>query len=175
MKRKRTRVAKGIYRDRWGVSATVKVDGTQREKRFPADTALRTIRAWQDQMRVALRAAAPRRPRGSFETDATGYLATVQRMASCRERERNIELWTAEFGSRRRDSITTDEIVTVLQGWEQQGYAASTLNHRRGALMHLWSQLDGQNADNPVARIPRYREPRPEPRGLSWDDVGRRG
>ena len=68
-------------------------------------------------------------------------------MASYGERERNIGLWTAEFGSRRRDSITTDEIAAVMQGWEQQGYAASTLNHRRGALMHLWSQLDGQNAD----------------------------
>ncbi len=121
MKRKRIRVGRGVYRDRWGLSATVKVDGTQREKRFPAGTALRTIRAWQDQMRVALRAVTPRRPRGSFETDATGYLATMQRMASYRERERNIGLWTAEFGSRRRDSITTDEIATVMHGWEQQG------------------------------------------------------
>ena len=92
-------------------------------------------------------------------------------MPSYRERERNIGLWVEEFGSRRRESITTDEIAVIMQGWEQQGYAASTLNHRRGALMHLWSRLDGHKADNPVARIPRYKEPRPEPRGLSWDDV----
>ena len=37
--------------------------------------------------------------------------------------------------------------------------------------MHLWSMLDGQTADNPVTRIPRYKEPRPEPRGLSWEEV----
>ena len=90
MKPKRNRVALGIYRDRWGLSATVKVDGTQREKRFPPDTPLRTIRAWQDHMRVALRAAAPRRCRTNFKTDATAYLARVRRMASYLERERNI-------------------------------------------------------------------------------------
>ena len=39
--------------------------------------------------------------------------------------------------------------------------------------MHLSSRLDGGSADNPVARIPRYAEPRPEPRGLAWDDVDR--
>ena len=173
MTRKRTRIAPGIYRDQWGVSATVKVDDTQREKRFPRGTALRTIRGWQDNMRVSLRASAPRNLRSRFEADAERYLAGLRRMPSYRERERNISLWTEEFGPRRRSSITTDEIAAVLQEWERQGYAASTLNHRRGALMHLWSTLDGPKANNPVARIPRYKEPRPEPRGLSWEDVDR--
>ena len=39
--------------------------------------------------------------------------------------------------------------------------------------MHLYSTLDGDNARNPVAVIPRFKEPRPEPRGLSWEDVDR--
>ena len=68
---------------------------------------------------------------------------------------------------------TTAKIAAVLQRWEQRGYAAFTLNHRRGALMHLWARLDGREADNPVARVPRFKEPRPDPRGLSWDDVDR--
>ena len=37
--------------------------------------------------------------------------------------------------------------------------------------MHLWSRLDGKDAENPVARIPRYKEPDPEPCGLSWEEV----
>ena len=94
-------------------------------------------------------------------------------MVSYQERERNIGLWIDEFGSRRRNSITTQEIAVVLQRWEREGYAASTLNHRRGALMHVWSRLDGKNVDNPVVRIPRYKEPEPEPRGLSWEEVDR--
>ena len=124
-------------------------------------------------MRVALRASVRRRPRGSFKADAIHYLAWVRGMPSYRERERDIGCWIAEFGERRRDSITTREIASVLQRWEREGYAASTLNHRRGALMHLWSRLDGQSANNPVSRIPRYKEPHPEPRGLSWADVDR--
>ena len=173
MKRKRVRIARGIYRDRWGLSATVKVDGKQREQRFPKDTGLRKIREWRDQIRVALRAAAPRQPRNSFKVDADHYLAIVQGMPSYNERKRNINDWVAEFGPRRRDSITTEEIWAVLQRREQEGYAASTLNHLRGALMHLWTRLDGKDAANPVARIPRYREPDLEPRSLSWDDVDR--
>ena len=38
--------------------------------------------------------------------------------------------------------------------------------------MHLWSRLDGKDAENPVARIPRYKEPDPEPCGLSWEERG---
>ena len=173
MTRKRRRIARGVYRDQWGLSATVKVAGTQREKRFPPGTALCKIRDWQGEMRVALRASVPSRLRGSFKADADRYLAGVQAMPTYRERERDIGFWIAEFGERRRDSMTTQEIATVLQRWEQEGYAASTLNHRRGALLHLWSRLDGKTADSPVSRIPRYREPRPEPRGLSWADVDR--
>ncbi len=171
MKRKRRRIALGVYRDQWGLSATVKVDDTQREKRFPIGTSLRTVRDWQNAMRVALRVAVPRRPRGNLKTDAARYLEGVTAMPSFRERERNIGFWVEEFGERRRDSIGTDEIARILQRWERDGYAASTLNHRRGALMHLWRTLDGKKAANPVADIPRYREPRPEPRGLSWDEV----
>ena len=173
MKRKRTRIARGIYRDQWGLAATVKVDRKQREQRFPKGTSLRKIREWQDQVRVALRAAAPRQPRSSLTVDADRYLAMVRRMPSYRERKRNINEWVAELGPRRRDSISTEGIAAVLQRWEQDGYAASTLNHLRGALMHLWTRLDGKDAANPAARIPRYREPAPEPRGLSWEDVDR--
>ena len=124
-------------------------------------------------MRVALRALAPRELRSDFKADAVHYLACVKALPSYRERERDIGLWISEFGERRRDSITTHEIARVLQRWETQDYAASTLNHRRGALLNLWTRLDGKNASNPVAPIPRFREPRPEPRGLSWTEVDR--
>ena len=43
--RRRVRVAEGIYRDRHGLAATVKVNGVQRELRFPPGTPLKTIRA----------------------------------------------------------------------------------------------------------------------------------
>ena len=173
MTRKRKRIARCVYSDQWGLSATVKVNGVQRERRFAKETALRTIREWQDETRVALRSLEVRGPRSDFEADARRYLDAVQRMPSYGERHRDVGFWIAEFAGRDRATITFKEIWGVLRGWEREGYAASTLNHRRGALMHLWSTLDGKQADNPVARIPRYKEPRAEPRGLSWADVDR--
>ena len=59
--RRRTRVAEGVYKDRYGLAATVKVHGVQREIRFPPDTSLKTIRARRDELRVSLRDAAARR------------------------------------------------------------------------------------------------------------------
>ena len=38
---RRTRVAEGVYKDRYGLAATVKVHGVQREIRFPPDTSLK--------------------------------------------------------------------------------------------------------------------------------------
>ena len=49
--RKRVRVSEGIYRDRYGLAATVKVNGIQRERRFPPGTRLRTIKGWRDETR----------------------------------------------------------------------------------------------------------------------------
>jgi hypothetical protein len=46
--KRRKRVGKGIYRDTYGLSATVKVGtgdhASQREKRFPFDTPFKTSR-----------------------------------------------------------------------------------------------------------------------------------
>jgi hypothetical protein len=51
--RMRKRIAKGIYRDQWGLAAIVKVRGQQREKRFPPDTSLKTVKDWRDETKVA--------------------------------------------------------------------------------------------------------------------------
>ena len=114
MTRKRRRIARGVYRDQWGVSATVKVNGKQKERRFSKTVSLRIIQRWQDEMRVALRACRPRRPRSSFKADALRYLEGDQGMPSYRERKRTVELWIDEFGERSRASITTEEIALVL-------------------------------------------------------------
>src|SRR4051812_4211582 len=53
--RQRTRIDKGIYRDVWGIAATVKAGGIQRENRYLLETSLKVIKAWQDE--TARRAA----------------------------------------------------------------------------------------------------------------------
>ena len=66
--RRRVRVAEGIYKDRHGLAATVKVNGVQREIRFPPGTPLKTIRARRgraacESTHAAGRRAAHRGPR----------------------------------------------------------------------------------------------------------------
>ena len=92
-KPRRKRIGKGIYRDRYGLSAAVKVgtaaDAHQREKRFPFDTSLKNIKAWQEAMRTELRKAANRpaaASRGTLEADAKLYLKQVEGLASYKSR-----------------------------------------------------------------------------------------
>ena len=86
--KRRKRISAGVYRDKYGLSAAVKVgprDGAlQAEKRFPFDTGLGTIREWQEAMRVELRRKLkrPQAVRGTLETDAKSYLAQVRHLAS---------------------------------------------------------------------------------------------
>ena len=51
--RRRTRVAEGVYKDRYGFAATVKVRGVQRELRFPPETPVKTIRGRRDELRAS--------------------------------------------------------------------------------------------------------------------------
>jgi integrase len=169
--RHRTRIGKGIYRDPWGIAATVKAGGIQREKRFPPETLVKTIKAWQDETRVALRKIAPTATRGTFAADAERYLKAVAAMPTFKEREKHIALWVSEFGPRARYSITTADVDTVLSRWLTEGLAPSTVRNRRTALLHLWNRLDGPDAQNPVRRAIKPALPDPEARALSYAQI----
>ena len=69
--RQRERIGKGIYRDQWGIAATVKVGRIQREKRFSSDAGLKEIKNWQGDTRTALRKLAPTTGRGTFAADVS--------------------------------------------------------------------------------------------------------
>jgi hypothetical protein len=89
MSTRRKRIGKGIYRDKYGLSATVKI-GTgetarQRDKRFSFDTPLREIKDWQRDVRADLGRSLGRssaRARGTLSGDARAYLPQVQTLTS---------------------------------------------------------------------------------------------
>jgi hypothetical protein len=71
---RRKRIAKGVYRDRYGLSVGSGPAAKQREKRFPFDNPLRDIKAWQGDTRSELGRAlgrSPDSPRGTLADDAT--------------------------------------------------------------------------------------------------------
>lgn len=156
----------GIRQDRYGLRAYVKIGTTQKEKRFPAGTSNKTIQAWRDEARVALRKLQP--IHGDVPTlaeDVATYLAQVKSMPTYEQRKRHLELWIAALGADTiRRTITPADIRTVLQTWRAE-HGPATCNKRRSALMHLFSVLDGKGASNPVRDVPKFREPQPLPRG----------
>ena len=100
----------------------------------------------------------------TFLSDARAYLELVRDMPSFTDRKRDIEAWAEVFGRRPRATVTAREIQLQLDRWKRNGRAdgrpmsPSTLNHRRTALMHLYTRLDGRSAANPVKDVPPYDE-----------------
>jgi site-specific recombinase XerD len=159
-KRQRKRIGKGIYRDRYGLSAAVKVGtgdrAVQREKRFAFDTPLRDIRAWQDAIRAEMRESA-RRPRssarGTLTEDAKAYLAQVRHLASYKSRVCEVDAWTALYGRLRRVQINAEHVRKARATWVAGGYTPKTINNRCQTLRHLYHLLDGSRAVTPVDDI----------------------
>ena len=166
--RSRTRIAPGIYKDRWGLAATVKVNGVQRELRFPPGTPLKTIRARRDELRASLRTL-PRGARDTLASDADRYLQQVTgTLIGSAERRRDVEAWLPKFGH-----LITLTLVKHLAALNAQLHdwrrtrAASTCNHRRHALTHLVRVLYGRRAAVDLVDLVRFPLPLPRPR---WVD-----
>ena len=167
--RQRKRLDDGIYRDQWGIAATVKVRELQREKRFPPDTG-QDDQGWQDETRVALRKIAPSGARHVRE-GCRGYLRAVASMPTFKEREKHIALWSAEFGARARHSITTADVDAVLSRWLQcEAVAVDGAEPSHGAAARL-EPLDGPEAHEPGEAGPQARLPDPEARALSYVQI----
>ncbi len=150
--------------------AYLRCHGTYRSKVFPETTALETIQAWRMRERLRILEQHPRAPRPADEStvalDAQTYLAAVAAMPTISDRMRDIGYWIQRFGDRPRPTITAAEIRAALAEWRSLGAAAATCNHRRTALMHFFSVLDGKAAPNPVRDVPKLPEPDPAPRDL---------
>ncbi len=165
--RRRVRVAEGIYKDRHGLAATVKVNGIQREIRFPAGTPLKTIRAKRDELRASLRTV-PSGERHTLAHDAARYLHQVSReLVSIADRRHHIDLWTARFGHIRTLELPqhTAALNDQLRQWRETR-SASACNHRRDALTNLVKTLYGRRAAAEFVDLARFAPPPPKPRWI---------
>ena len=166
--RRRVRVAEGIYKDRHGLAATVKVNGIQRELRFPPGTPLKAIRARRDELRASLRTL-PANERHTLAYDAGRYLDQVTaNLIGSAERRRDVEVWLPRFGQLRTVALVEHlaALNAQLHIW-RRNRAASTCNHRRHALIHLVRVLYGRRAAIDLEDLVRFPLPLPRPR---WVD-----
>ncbi len=174
-----SKIGRGIYRLSGG-AFRVKVTigdrtrgGRTREKQFSHDTGLREMKGWQTQQRAALLREGLVPVRGTLEADIPTYLAKKKpQLQHPDSRQYEINAWLSVFGPRKRHTITRDEINNQVRSWQRAGVSASTIRHRLSALSTLFKELDGDDACNPVARVPRPKEPAPKPGGPSFAVIG---
>lgn len=170
--KKRVRVSKGVYRDRWGLAATVKVNGMQRERRFPKGTPLRTIQAWRDEMRGNLRTL-PKGAKHTLAHDAARYLKQKEgELISIRDRRRAVRKWVERFGHLRTLALErhVPELNEQLHAWRKERSAA-TCNHRRDALTNLVRTLYGKKAGSGLADLVMFKKAPPKRRGRNRAEV----
>jgi integrase len=145
-----------------------------KEKRFPAGTALREMRSWQEDTRAELRRSNMRPARGMLAGDVPTYLTRMDgQLEHPSDRKHEIEAWLPSFGHRRRHTIKDHEIEEQVREWQNKGVAASTIRHRLSALSKLYKELDGKRAHNPVATVERPSEPKPGANALPLEQVVR--
>jgi integrase len=143
---KRLRLAKGIYRDRSGLAATVAI-GTgpakrQREKRFPPGTPLKAMKDWQLDTAAELREDVGVAKRGTLTADGERYLRLAQYLKNWSGVRSEVRAWTALYGSLHRAQITPAHVLEARVRWLEEGYAPKTVNDRVGRLRRLYRTLD---------------------------------
>ena len=167
-----------------GTLAHIRIHGALHRRHFRRGTDPLVIKQWLLKQEMKYRREGATRT-GRFDDDARAYLEAVKAMPTFADRQRHIEEWIAVFGSRVRDTIASSEIRAQLQTWRTETrtakvgthhtkdvvLSASAVNHRRTALMHLYTVLDGKAAHNPVRDVPPFQEPAIVPRAMTYAQI----
>lgn len=173
----------GIRRHGAGYQTRVSVGADRPTAQWSLNTPIAEMEAWIADERHRLEVdgrdqASPIEP-GTFAADARKYLKTIAAMKDHQRRAQDIQEWVDLFGSRRRQTITSQEIWAVRDRWLTVGpkwvyrrkttsaaahweavakaLAGSTVNHRLRALSNLYRVLDASANPpkrNPVRAVP---------------------
>lgn len=187
------RIAPGIYRTARGFRAFVRLRVSRGQyrlvsKRFPKSATVKAMTDWRHGQQIAARGATgPKAIAGTLAEDIDRYLLEVAAMPTVAWRKRDLDAWRTLFGDLDRALLTSSIIRATLHRWRTEGpvlrfdprhkvyralkqpLSASACNHRRTALLHLYTILDGKDAPNPVRAVKPFPEPPPQPRGR---DIG---
>lgn len=161
----RSRIATGIYQDASGVSIIVWVNHAPHEYRYPLGKSTQ----WYRDERIRRHAAAlltQERATASKHTlgaDINTYLHTLTGRA--REDAENLLQHWHPFHDQPRSAITAMDMRQHAATWT---CAPSTYNHRRQALISLYTALDGADAPNPARGLPKRQEQPGAPKALPY-------
>jgi integrase len=136
------------------IRATVKYGAMpQREKRFPAGTPARIIKAWKIHNLSIMMKRSPQRERGAkggtLRKDAERYYPLIKVLTDWVTRRSEVRAWLRHLGDRPRHLIVKSDILRVQGIWRSEGRKAKTINNRVTALRDLYHKLDGDDAPTP--------------------------
>lgn len=153
---KRSRIAKGIYRDAYGIAVVVSAGGRAKEKRFPFHTSLTELKKEQQTIRMDLLEQDDRPLRGTLAAVAPKYLALVKYLATStwRGRKCEIDAWVEQAGPFPLSKITKETVLTARNAWLVQKIAPKTINNRVGALRHLYHTIGRSDSVTPCDDVP---------------------
>ncbi len=166
MRGHRVRVARGIYRDASGYAVIYPVAGKPKEKRFPLDTPLETLKQWRERETGRVRARSPHRPIGSFVRDVVRFLRQRKNLVSFKSDRAHLRPWARRFQRQSRYVITRDDIRMAIGEWHASGYSPRELRHRWRILSQLFGTLDPDGL-NPCRGVKLPRVPKARPRSVS--------
>lgn len=164
--KRRTRLAEGIYQDRYGLSATVKVGGVQKERRFPVGTALELLKSWRIQTRAELdehRATLLSVVSGTLRHDGDKFLDRKKTKVAYKADRSHLRAWYPAFGNLLRSKITRDMVERQMVIWASANVAARTIRHRCRVLRECYRALDGATTKTPMDRVRLPRVPPSQP------------
>lgn len=155
---------RGIWETPYGYRIVLRIGTHLHTKRFPPTVTLDWLRDWRNDHERLHRKS---RERGTFAQDVEKYLKAVASMPTYEDRVREIHAWLPRFGKKARWMIEPSEIRQQLAEWRTvDKKAPNTCNHRRSALSHFFSVLEGKHGFNPVRDVPPFPLPPPMKRGL---------
>lgn len=190
-KRKRTRLARNIYSDQFGVAVVVARGGARDEQRFPLGTPLEELAATRDTMIDDLETgrATKAHRRGTLAADVQAALATIPDGRHRRDTATLLAHWMAAevetehepttFGALPRGAITALQVRTQLatfQSVQRDGrrrFSAKTVKELRRVLAWVYTTLDGAEGRNPVRGVKAPRVQYDDPRGIDYGAIER--
>jgi integrase len=165
-------LAKGVYKDRSGIAIRVSVGGVPREFRKDEhgksyahkSTDWLKIERKRIDAREHLKEEREIIAATSLRADARSYLKALTGRTKA-DAENLLAHWLSVFGDRARDTITPLELRQHAATWTCQ---ASTFNHRRQAMISLYTALNGPRGYNPAREMPKQQEIAGAPKALPY-------
>jgi integrase len=156
----RRTVIPGVYQDRYGFEIRVMVNRVPYRTRKPLDTSIQDLRKARHDLQARAQTAHPRPARHTLAADVPRYLDLVKHLASWRSHRSELRAWVALLGPKRRDQITSADVLRARLTWLENGVAPKTINGRVDAIRRLYRRLDGRRVPTPCDDVLRLSVPR---------------